>query len=110
MLGGATDHIPATRPPRRRLARCRVPANGGPRSVLRPFVHRLRASFDITVLPFETHVNKPKPSLPTTDYALKLEVIFCVQGVITPPCGVPAMRATMLPSSICTGALSQRST
>src|SRR5215813_13597668 len=84
MLGGATDHIPATRPPRRRLARCRVPANGGPRSVVRPFVHRSSASCDINVLPFETHVNKPKTSLPTTDYALKLEVIFCVQGVISP--------------------------
>jgi hypothetical protein len=38
------------------------------------------------------------------------QVIFCVQGVITPPCGVPAVRDTMLPSSICTGAFSQRST
>jgi len=27
----------------------------------------------------------------------------------TPPCGVPAVRGTMLPSSICTDAFSQRS-
>ena len=29
---------------------------------------------------------------------------------MTPPCGVPAVRGAMLPSSICTGALNQRST
>ena len=28
---------------------------------------------------------------------------------MTPPCGVPAVRGTTLPSSICTGAFSQRS-
>jgi hypothetical protein len=30
-------------------------------------------------------------------------------GLITPPCGVLAVRGMMLPSSICTGAFSQRS-
>ena len=34
---------------------------------------------------------------------------FASRGLITPPCGVPAVRDTMLPSSICTGAFSQRS-
>jgi site-specific DNA recombinase len=37
------------------------------------------------------------------------KVTYCVQGVSTPPCGVPAMRGTTLPSSICTGAFNQRS-
>src|SRR5215472_7611169 len=30
---------------------------------------------------------------------------FANRGEITPPCGVPAMRGTTLPSSICTGRL-----
>ena len=30
-------------------------------------------------------------------------------ALMTPPCGVPAVRGTTLPSSICTGAFSQRS-
>ena len=34
---------------------------------------------------------------------------LCVQGVVTPACGVPAVCGTTLPSSICTGAFSQRS-
>ena len=34
---------------------------------------------------------------------------FASSGEITPPCGVPAVRGTTLPSSICTGAFSQRS-
>jgi site-specific DNA recombinase len=37
------------------------------------------------------------------------ESTFCVRGVRTPPCGVPAVRGATLPSSICTGAFSQRS-
>src|SRR5262249_60301587 len=31
-----------------------------------------------------THVNQTQTPLPTTDSALKLEVIFCVQGVVSP--------------------------
>jgi hypothetical protein len=60
------------------------------------------------VLPFATQI-KYKSGTPTLDDPLKTEVIFCVQGAITPPCGVPAVRGTTLPSSICTGAFSQRS-
>src|SRR5262249_22508444 len=86
-LGGATIQSRATEPQRRRSARCRAPASGAPRSIVRPFVHRLSASCDINVLLFTTHVNQTQTPLPTTDSALKLEVIFCVQGVITPPCG-----------------------
>jgi hypothetical protein len=44
----------------------------------------LSASCDINVLPFATHVNKPKTPFPTTNTALKLEVTFCVQWVASP--------------------------
>ena len=33
-------------------------------------------------------------------HPLKLEVIFCVQAVTTPPCGVPASVSLTVPSSI----------
>ena len=37
------------------------------------------------------------------------EVIFCVRGAITPPCGVPRVRAVRVPSSCSIGAVSHRS-
>jgi integrase len=46
-------------------------------------------------------------SLKLTDIDGDRMVIRVEQG--TPPCGVPAVRGTTLPSSICTGAFSQRS-
>ena len=38
--------------------------------------------------------------LPVANCALKLEVIFCVQAVITPPCGVPSSTGLTNPFSI----------
>src|SRR5215467_9620195 len=84
MLAGATIQNRATELLPRRTARCHAPANGGPRSVVRLFAHRSIASCDINVLPFTTHVNKAQTPLPTTNSALELEVIFCVQGVVSP--------------------------
>src|SRR5215468_6382486 len=45
---------------------------------------------------------KPQPPL-------KFEVIFCVRGVTTPPCGVPQFRSEVVPSSFTMGALSHLS-
>src|SRR5262249_17229166 len=84
MLAGATIQNRATEPPPHRTARCHALANGGPRSVVRLFAHRSIASFDINVLPFTTHVNWAHAPLPTPDSALEPEVIFCVQGVVSP--------------------------
>src|SRR5262249_12009526 len=84
MLAGATIQNRAPEPPPHRTARCHALANGGPRSVVRLFAHRSIASFDINVLPFTTHVNWAHAPLPTPDSALEPEVIFCVQGVISP--------------------------
>src|SRR5262252_6173988 len=84
MLAGATIQNRAKELPPRRTARCHALASGGPRSVVRLFAHRSIASCDINVLPFTTHVNKAQTPLPTTNSALELEVIFCVQGVISP--------------------------
>src|SRR5262245_30878400 len=84
MLAGATIQNRATELPPRRTARCHALANGGPRSVVRLFAHRSIASCDINVLPFTTHVNKAQTPLPTANSALEPEVIFCVQGVISP--------------------------
>jgi hypothetical protein len=41
--------------------------------------------------------------------ALKPEVTFCVQGVITPPCGVPLSLTMKLPPTVCAGAFSHLS-
>ena len=84
MLAGATIQNRATEPRRRRPARCRATASGGPRSIVRPSVHRLSASCDINVLLFATQVKQLQTPLQTADPALKLEVIFCVQCVISP--------------------------
>src|SRR5262249_50971812 len=100
MLAGATIQNRATEPPPHRTARCHALANGRPRSVLRLFAHRSIASCDINVLPFTTHVNWAHAPLPTPDSALEPEVIFCVQGVIGPPCGVPSSTGRTKPSSI----------
>ena len=84
MLAGATIQNRATEPRRRRPVRCRATASGGPCSIVRPFVHRLSASCDINVLPFATQVKQLQTPLQTADPALKLEVIFCVRGVLSP--------------------------
>jgi len=84
MLAGATIQNRATEPRRRRPVRCRATASGGPCSIVRPFVHRLSASCDINVLPFATQVKQLQTPLQTADPALKLEVIFCVQCVVSP--------------------------
>src|SRR6185295_10567668 len=76
--------IRAKAPWRRRPNRCRAPASGAPHSIVRPFVHRLIASYDIYVLPFATQVKHTMMPSPAKNLAFELEVIFCVQGVISP--------------------------
>src|SRR4029077_7061873 len=74
-------------PPREQLLRRRHPL--GSLSI---------ASCDIIVLLLATQI-KHKSGTPIHDGPLKAEVTFCVQGVITPPCGVPCSLGWTAPSS-----------
>src|ERR1700730_15046656 len=106
-LDAATDKNRATK--RQPLPPCWSPARAtpAPPSPARLFAPGSIAPYDIIVLRFATQI-KHKSGTPIHDGPLKAEVTFCVQGVITPPCGVPAVPCTTLPSSICTGAFNQR--
>src|SRR5208337_5575998 len=73
-------------PPRRFCSRAGV----APPSVARPSAPASIESCDITILPFTTQINDAAVA-PAGDGAFKPEVIFCVQGVITPPCGEPSV-------------------
>src|SRR4029077_17325065 len=74
-------------PPREQLLRRRHPL--GSLSI---------ASCDIIVLLLATQI-KHKSGTPIHDGPLKAEVTFCVQGVITPPCGEPSVVRRKEPSS-----------
>jgi hypothetical protein len=60
----------------------------------------INVSFDINVLPLKTQINQRVPGSPSRDYSFKLEITFCVRGVITEPCGVPVCGSDHWPSSI----------
>src|SRR4029453_5220725 len=97
--GGVTVQIRAKAPWRRRPNRYRAPTSGAQHSIVRPFVHRFIASYDIYVLPFTTQVKHTMMPAPARNLAFELEVIFCVQGVATAPCGVPSPVSIRRPSS-----------
>jgi hypothetical protein len=52
----------------------------------------------MTVLPFATQIKNAGAAI-EADSPIEGEVIFCVQGVITAPCGVPARVSIRHPSS-----------
>src|SRR3954452_13517379 len=60
----------------------------------------------MTVLPFATQIKNAGDAIEANS-PIKGEVIFCVQGVAIPPCGVPAVVGDHVPSST-VPALSQR--
>jgi 2-methylcitrate dehydratase len=42
----------------------------------------INVSFDINVLPLKTQINQRVPGSPSRDYSFKLEITFCVRGVV----------------------------
>ena len=108
MLAVATSQTCATTPWPPPPYRPRPRASAAPLSVVRPFALASNESSDTGVLSFTSQINYAA-STPAHNCPLKAEVIYCVRGAMTPPCGVPVVRGTTLPSSICTGAFSQRS-
>src|SRR5437660_6843117 len=44
----------------------------------------INVSSDINVLPLKTQINQRVPGSPSRDYSFKLEITFCVRGVISP--------------------------
>src|ERR1700733_5958844 len=66
----------------------------------------LAVTNDVVRVSLERDVRK-RPRHPRIERVMQEQVRQ--QREITPPCGVPAVRGTTLPSSICTGAFSQRS-
>src|ERR1700679_482839 len=73
----------ATVPQPLRPGLCRAPASCAPHSAALTFGHRLIAPCDIWILLFATQI-KHIPRTPMPSLALKPEVTFCVQGVISP--------------------------
>src|SRR6266568_1023833 len=84
----------AVRPPRPRSA---VQAGDRRRSAGGPCLPSSLESYDINILPFATQ-GKHLPLSPSHDHPLKLKVTFCVRGVMAPPCGVPRVRGSRVPS------------
>src|SRR5437899_8795890 len=96
-LDAATDQNRATKP--QPLPPCWSPARAtpAPPSPARLSAPGSIAPYDIIVLPFATQI-KHKSGTPIHDGPLKAEVTFCVQGVATPPCGVPRLRSIFFAS------------
>src|SRR5213595_1121761 len=95
-LDAATDQNRATK--QQPLPPCWSPARAtpAPPSPARLSAPGSIAPYDTIALLFATpikHVAGPR----IHDGPVKAEVTFRVQGVITPPCGVPAVRGTPLP-------------
>src|SRR5215831_8618188 len=111
-LDVATNQIRATTPRPPPPCQLRPPATALPLSVGRPFAFAWNESYDTAVLPFASQINCIPPAK-ANNCSFKMEVIFCVQGAATPPCGVPRLlclppvsRRLPSPSRSSTGALS----
>src|SRR5918996_984981 len=87
--------------------RCAGRAGDRQRLTAAPCAPLSLGSCDIKVMLFTTQV-KHRSLTPPDDHPVKLEVTFCVRGVMTPPCGAPLVRSTSVPSGHCTGARSHR--
>src|ERR1700722_16710895 len=73
-----------------------------------PFALVWIAPCDIRIILLTSQINQ-RELAPARNPPLKLEVIFCVRGVIIRPCGVPCGRSTNVPAGMLTGALSHLS-
>src|SRR2546422_3864522 len=72
------------------------PGAGGQRLAVGPCAPSSLEPRDINIFLFTTQI-KHRLLTPARDHALKLKVTFCVRGVMTPPCGVPAIVARHRP-------------
>src|SRR6202795_4170761 len=79
----ATSQPCATKPRRPPPCRSRPRASAAPLSVVRPYALASNESSDTFVLPFASQINHA-PSTPTHNRPFEAEVIFCVQGAISP--------------------------
>src|SRR5271163_3877898 len=79
----ATSQTCATKPRRPPPCRSRPRASAAPLSVVRPFALASNESSDTCVLPFTSQINHAL-STPTHNRPFEAEVIFCVQGAISP--------------------------
>src|SRR5260221_4398514 len=79
----ATSQTCATKPRRPPPCRSRPRASAAPLSVVRPFALASNESSDTCVLPFASQINHAL-STPAYNRPFEAEVIFCVQGAISP--------------------------
>src|SRR5713226_4055439 len=79
----ATSQTCATKPRQPPQCRSRPRASAALLSVVRPFALASNESSDTCVLPFASQINHT-PSTPAHNRPFEAEVIFCVQGVISP--------------------------
>src|SRR6516164_10667895 len=79
----ATSQTCGTKPRRPPPCRSRPRASAAPLSVVRPFALASSESSDTCVLPFASQINHAL-STPAHNRPFEVEVIFCVQGAISP--------------------------
>src|SRR5260221_14774271 len=79
----ATSQTCATKPRRPPPCRSRPRASAAPLSVVRPFALASNESSDTCVLPFASQINHTL-STPAHNRPFEAEVIFCVQGALSP--------------------------
>src|SRR5215469_3982181 len=89
MLGALTGRTRATTDALLREARFDAVTGRERHSAGEPSPSLSNGSFDINVLRFTTKIKQCVPFWPPSDCSFKLEIAFCVRGVITEPCGVP---------------------
>jgi Reverse transcriptase (RNA-dependent DNA polymerase) len=79
----ATSRTRATTPRQPPPCQFRPRATAAPLSVGRPFVFASNDSYDTEILPFASQINYVPPTK-ANNCPFKLEVIFCVQGALSP--------------------------
>src|ERR1700686_5927618 len=79
----ATSQTCVTKPRRPPPCRSRPRASAAPLSVVRPFALASNESSDTCVLPFASQINHAL-STPAHNRPFEAEVIFCVQGAVSP--------------------------
>src|SRR5712692_7659373 len=101
MLGALTSRTRVTTAALLRAAQLDAGANHERRSApeLFPLWSNANAPCAITVLLFTTKIKQSVSFSPSRNCSFKLEITFCVRGVITAPCGVPSFVSDHWPSS-----------
>src|SRR5437868_13273186 len=84
MLGALTSRTRVTIDALLREARFDAATGHERHSAGEPSASWLNGSFDITVLPFTTKIKQCVPFSPPHHCSFKLEIAFCVRGVISP--------------------------